>query len=181
MWWNENGWKDIEKGRYDRAEQKFKMAIKEIEPYCAGQSETHGADVLRPGPGALLPEAVRRRRAAGGLGALGAQRRQEGDAPTRSFSACSPSRRSMTALEHYADAEPNWKRALSLQEKELSGSHVNTLLTLDRLGFVLRSQGKYHEAEPFTCGQSRSMSGRRRTRTSTSPIRSINTSSCCAS
>ena len=33
MWYNENGWKDIEKGRYDRAEQKFKMAIKEIEAY----------------------------------------------------------------------------------------------------------------------------------------------------
>ena len=33
MWYNENGWKDIEKGRYDRAEQKFNMAIKEIQPY----------------------------------------------------------------------------------------------------------------------------------------------------
>ena len=32
MWWNENGWKDIDKGHYDRAEQKFKMAIKAIEP-----------------------------------------------------------------------------------------------------------------------------------------------------
>ena len=54
-----------------------------------------------------------------------------------------------TAQEHYGDAEPLFKRALSIQEKELTGSHVNTLMTLDRLAFVLRSQGKYHEAEPL--------------------------------
>ena len=41
------------------------------------------------------------------------------------------------------------KRALAIQEKELTGSHVNVLLTLDRLAFVLRSQGKFHEAEPL--------------------------------
>ena len=52
-----------------------------------------------------------------------------------------------TAQEHYADAEPNFRRALSIQEKELTASHVNTLVTLERLAFVLRSRAKYQEAE----------------------------------
>jgi tetratricopeptide (TPR) repeat protein len=45
--------------------------------------------------------------------------------------------------------EPNFRRALSIQEKELTASHVNTLVTLERLALVLRSQAKYQEAEPL--------------------------------
>ena len=41
-----------------------------------------------------------------------------------------------------ADAEPLFKRALALQEKELTASHVNTLVTLERLAFVLQRPGK---------------------------------------
>ncbi len=152
MWWNENGWKDLEKGQYDRAgAESFKMAIKAIEPYAPANRKLMRADVPRPGRGCFItrsryadaePLAV--------WGAQGTRRRQEGDVPIRFFSACSPSRRSRPRKEHFADAEPNWKQsALALQEKELSGSHVNTLLTLDRLALVLRSQRKYQEAEPL--------------------------------
>ena len=148
MWYNENGWKDIEKGRYDRAEQKFRMAIKEIEPYSPANRKLMArtycdlARVLYYQERYADAEPLAK-------WALSVRDADKKASRTRFFSACSLWRRSRLAQEHYADAEPHFKRALAIQEKELTGSHVNILLTLDRLAFVLRSQGKYHEAEPL--------------------------------
>ena len=148
MWYNEYGWEDLNNGRYDRAEQKFRQAIKIIEPYPPGNRKLMArtyCDLARvfyyekrysdAEPLAKWALAVR-----------------DADKKTSSDSVfqCLFTLASIqTAEEHYGDAEPLFKRALSIQEKELTGSHVNTLVTLERLAFVLRSQGKYHEAEPL--------------------------------
>ena len=34
MWYNDYGWQDLDSGKYDRAEQKFRLAIKEIEKFA---------------------------------------------------------------------------------------------------------------------------------------------------
>ena len=148
MWYNENGWKDIEKGRYDRAEQKFKMAIKEIEPYSPANRKLMARSYCDLARVLYYQE---RYADAEPLAkwALSVRDADKKASPTRFFSACSRWRRSSSPRSSWADAEPHLKRALAIQEKELTGSHVNVLLTLDRLAFVLRSQGKFHEAEPL--------------------------------
>src|SRR5262249_14848701 len=52
------------------------------------------------------------------------------------------------AQEHYADAEPHLKRAMAIQEKELTGGHGNLLFTLDRPAGALPGHGEDHETEP---------------------------------
>ncbi len=148
MWYNENGWKDLEKGHYDRAEAKFRRAIKELEPYPPGNRKLMArtyCDLARvfyyqkryadAEPLAKWALAVR-----------DADKKSSSDSVFQSLFTLASIQ---TAQEHYTDAEPLFKRALALQEKELTASHVNTLVTLERLAFVLRSQGKYHEAEPL--------------------------------
>ena len=148
MWFNENGWKDLENGRYDRAEAKFRRAIKELEPYAPANRKLMArtyCDLARvfyyqqryadAEPLAKWALAVR-----------DADKKSSSDSIFQSLFTLASIQ---TAQEHYTDAEPLFKRALALQEKELTASHVNTLVTLERLAFVLRSQGKHHEADPL--------------------------------
>jgi len=148
MWYNESGWADIEKGYYDRAEQKFNLAIKEIKDYAPGNRRLMArtycdlARVLYHQKRYAEAEPL----ATWALKVRDADKKSSSDAV---FQCLFTLASIQTAEEHFADAEPLFKRALAIQEKELTGSHVNTLLTLDRLALVLRSQGKYHEAEPL--------------------------------
>ena len=148
MWYNEYGWEDLNNGRYDRAEQKFRQAIKIIEPYPPGNRKLMArtyCDLARvfyyekrysdaePLAKWRLPYATPTRK----------------PAPTRFFSVCLLWRRFRPQRSTTAMPSPCSNAFSSIQEKELTGSHVNTLVTLERLAFVLRSQGKYHEAEPL--------------------------------
>ncbi len=148
MFYHETGWEDLENGKYDRAEQKFRKAIQEIEPYPPGNRKLMArtyCDLAR-----VLY--YQKRYADAEPLAQWALKARDADKKVGSDSVfqCLFTLASIqTAQEHYSDAEPHFKRALSIQEKELTGSHVNTLVTLDRLAFVLRSQGKFHEAEPL--------------------------------
>jgi tetratricopeptide (TPR) repeat protein len=148
MWYNENGWKDLDNGKYDRAEQNFRRAIKELEPYPPGNRKLMArtyCDLARvfyyqkryadAEPLAKWALVVR-----------DADKKSSSDSVFQTLFTLASIQ---TAQEHFSDAEPLFKRALALQEKELTASHVNTLVTLERLAFVLRSQGKYHEADPL--------------------------------
>jgi tetratricopeptide (TPR) repeat protein len=148
MWYNENGWNDIERGWYDRAEQKFNMAIKEIQPYAPANRRLMArtyCDLAR------VLYYQKRYAEAEPLAkwALSVRDADKKSAPDSVFQGLFTLAAIQLAQDHYADAEPHLKRALTIQEKELTGGHVNLLFTLDRLAFALRGQGKYHEAEPL--------------------------------
>jgi tetratricopeptide (TPR) repeat protein len=148
MFYNESGWKDVEKGRYDRAEQKFNLAIKEIQPYSPGNRKLMArtyCDLAR-----VLYYQERYAEAEPlAKWALSVRDADKKSAPDAVFQTLFTLASIHLAQENWAEAEPHLKRALAIQEKELTGSHVNLLSTLDRLALVLRSQGKYHEAEPL--------------------------------
>ena len=148
MWYNDYGWQDLDSGKYDRAEQKFRLAIKEIEKFAPANRKLMArtyCDLARvfyyqkrfaeAEPLAKWALAVR-----------DADKTASADAV---FQCLFTLGSILQAQERYAEAEHHFKRALALQEQELQGSHINILVTLDRLAFVLTSQGKYHEAEPL--------------------------------
>ena len=148
MWYNENGWQHVENGRYDRAEQEFRRAIIEIEPYAPANRKLMArtycdlARVLYYQKQYADAEPL----AKWALSVRDADKKASSDSV---FQCLFTLASIQTAQERYGDAEVHFRRALSIQEKELTGSHVNTLVTLERLAFVLRSQGKYLEAEPL--------------------------------
>jgi tetratricopeptide (TPR) repeat protein len=49
----------------------------------------------------------------------------------------------------YADAEPLYRRALSIREKGLGPSHPDVAISLDKLVELYRKQGRYADAEPL--------------------------------
>ena len=148
MWFNQYGWRDFESGKYQRAEQKFRRAIQEIEPFAPANRKLMArtyCDLAR----VLYYEkryADAEPLAKWALSVRDADKTSSADAVFQCLFTLGSIHQ---AQKHYADAEPLFKRALSIQEEELTGSHINVLMTLDRLAYVLTSQGKYHEAEPL--------------------------------
>ena len=148
MWYNETGWEDIEKGKYDRAEQMFRRAVQELEPYSPANRKLMARTYCD-----LARVFYYQKRYADAeplakwaLSVRDADKKSSADSV---FQCLFTLASIQTAQERYADAEPHFRRALALQEKEFALDHVNLLVTLDRLAFVLRNQGKYHEAEPL--------------------------------
>jgi tetratricopeptide (TPR) repeat protein len=52
-------------------------------------------------------------------------------------------------LGHYAEAEPLFRRSLSIREKQLGSDHPDVANSLNNLAGLYDSQGKYAEAEPL--------------------------------
>ncbi len=148
MWHNEQGWKALDRRRYDRAEQHFRNAIKEIQDYSPGNRNLMARTYCDLARTLYYQE---RYADAEPLAkwALAVRDANKKSSPDLVFQSLFTLASIQAAQEHYEDAEPVFKRALALQEKELSPSHVNTLITLERLALVLRNQGKYHEADPL--------------------------------
>ena len=148
MWYNETGWEDLEKGKYDRAEQKFRKAVQEIEPYSPGNRKLMARTYCDLARVFYYQEryADAEPLAKSALSVRDADKKASADSVYQCLFTLASIQ---TAQERFADAEPLFRRALALQEKEFSADHVNLLVTLDRLAFVLRSQGKYHLAEPL--------------------------------
>ena len=53
------------------------------------------------------------------------------------------------AQGRYADAEPLYKRALTIREKALGPDHPNVAVSLNNLAGLYQTQGRYAEAEPL--------------------------------
>ena len=49
-----------------------------------------------------------------------------------------------------------YERALQILEEQLGADHPDTATSLNNLAASIQSQGKYKQAEPFTCVPSRS-------------------------
>jgi tetratricopeptide (TPR) repeat protein len=49
----------------------------------------------------------------------------------------------------YEEAEPLYRRALAVREKQLGAEHPDTALSLNNLAGLYHVQGKYEEAEPL--------------------------------
>ncbi len=62
---------------YAKAEERFKLAIKEVRPYLPTRPSAAGPKLLRAGPRALSPETICRRRAPGEMGPLGPRGRHK--------------------------------------------------------------------------------------------------------
>ncbi|NJN73426.1 MAG: tetratricopeptide repeat protein [Limnothrix sp. RL_2_0] len=52
-------------------------------------------------------------------------------------------------LGHYSEAEPLYRRSLSIREKQLGADHPDVASSLNNLAALYDSQGKYAEAEPL--------------------------------
>ena len=53
------------------------------------------------------------------------------------------------AQGRYSDAEPLYKRSLSIREKALGPDHPDVGTTLNNLAGLYRAQGRYSDAEPL--------------------------------
>ncbi|HEY1353461.1 MAG TPA: tetratricopeptide repeat protein [Ktedonobacteraceae bacterium] len=51
--------------------------------------------------------------------------------------------------ERYEEAEPLYRRALGITERQLGGEHPSTATSLNNLGILYYNQKKYDEAELF--------------------------------
>ena len=111
MWHNENGWKISRKGS-TTGRKRIQDGHQGDPAVFAGQSQADGPNVLRPGQGALLQEAVRRRRAAGGKWALSVRDADKKATSDAVFQCLFTLASIQTAQEHFAQAEPHLKRAL---------------------------------------------------------------------
>ncbi|CAN0155743.1 unnamed protein product, partial [Ascophyllum nodosum] len=50
----------------------------------------------------------------------------------------------------YDDAEPLYERGLAIHEETLDPRHPDVASSLNNLGVLLKSQGKYNDAEPLS-------------------------------
>jgi tetratricopeptide (TPR) repeat protein len=168
MWYNEHGWRDIERGRYDRAEQQFNMAIKEIRPYWPANRRLMArtyCDLAR-----VLYYQERYAEAEPlAKWALSVRDADKKATPDLLFQGLYTLASIQLAQEHYADAEPHFKRALAIQEKELTGGHSSGWR------WCCAARGNSTKPKRSICVSSPSRNERRRKRISSSPIQSINT------
>lgn len=146
VYYNNTGWIAYNRGRYDRAEQAFRAAIKRLQPY--------EADHL-----------VMMARSRADLGRLLVDRKRYTEAePLVRWSLAvresSPGEKSESLIQNlellaqirraqgkHAEAGPLLKRALALQERILGHDHPELTTTLEALAEVSSAQGQTREAE----------------------------------
>ena len=148
QWHNDEGWKALNNKAYAKAEERFKLAIKELMPY-----HPRSQRLLARSYCDLARALYHQERFADALPlAKWALAVREGDRKASDdvlFQNVYLAGLIELGLRHFGEAEPLLKRALTYQEKNLVASHVNMLTTLDKLAEAYREQGKYAEAEPL--------------------------------
>jgi tetratricopeptide (TPR) repeat protein len=144
--YNNAGWIFLNRGQYDKAEDRFRRAISEIRPYAKEDQRLLArsyADLARvfyhQGRYADAEPLAR-----WALTVRESNPRVSADAVFQSLYTLALIH---VAQEHFNQAEPLLRRALELQEKEIGPNHIHTAATLDELAGVCAEQRKFHEAE----------------------------------
>ena len=146
--YNNRGWNLLHQGKYDKAEQQFRMAIEEIRPYITDDQRLLArsyADLARvfyhQGRYADAEPLAK--------WALLVRESHPKVNPDAVFQSLYTLALIHIAQDHFDQAEPLLKRALDLQEKAIGPTHVQTAATLDELAGVCAEQRKFREAENF--------------------------------
>jgi tetratricopeptide (TPR) repeat protein len=146
--YNNAGWRYLKNKDYDKAEQRFLLAIKVLRPYEATERR-----LMARSYGDLARVLYHKGRYAEAeplaKWALAVREKNPKVQPVEVFQSLYTLALIHRAQHHYGESELLLKRALALQEKAVGPSHVNLALTLDDLAGVDRDQGKYAEAEPL--------------------------------
>ena len=78
QWHNDEGWKALNNKAYAKAEERFKLAIKELMPYHPRSQRLLARSYCDLARAALSPGAICRRPAPGEMGPRGSRRRSQG-------------------------------------------------------------------------------------------------------
>jgi tetratricopeptide (TPR) repeat protein len=142
---NNNGWTQFDRGNYDKAVERFTLAIKEIRPY-----EKNARRLLARSYCDLARALYHQKRYAEAeplaKWALSVRDEDKKAKPDSVFQCLYVLAMIHKAQKHYADAEPLLERAIALQEENVGSGHCGTALTFDQLAMVYSEQGKNHEA-----------------------------------
>ena len=144
--YNNAGWRSLNQGQYDKAEEQFRLAIEEIRPYQKKDQRLLArsyADLARvfyhQGRYADAEPLAK--------WALSVRESHPKTNPDAVFQNLYTLALIHIAQAHFDQAEPLLRRALELQEKAIGPNHVQTAATLDELAGVCAQQRKYKDAE----------------------------------
>ena len=143
---NNTGWALLNRGDYDKAEQRFRMAIEEVRPYSKQDQR-----LLARGYADLARVLYHQKRYADAeplakwaLSVRESNPKVSSDAVFQSLYTLALIH---VAQEHFNQAESLLRRALEIQEKELGPNHIHTAATADELAGVCAEQRKFRDAE----------------------------------
>lgn len=144
--YNNAGWSLLNRGQYDKAEHRFRMAIEEIRPYSKSDRRLLArsyADLAR------VLYHKRRYSEAEPLAAWALQVRVSHPKvnPDAVFQSLYTLALIHVAQDHFNQAEPLLRRALEIQEQQIGVSHLQTAATVDELAGVCSQQRKFREAD----------------------------------
>jgi tetratricopeptide (TPR) repeat protein len=144
--YNRAGWEFLNRGQYDKAEDRFRRAIEVVRPYTKEDQRLLArsyADLARvfyhqgryadAEPLAKWALSVRESQMKNNLDAI--------------FQSLYTLALIHIAQEHFNQAEPLLRRALEIQEQEIGPNHIQTAATIDELAGVCAEERKFREAE----------------------------------
>jgi tetratricopeptide (TPR) repeat protein len=146
QYYNNTGWNFLNRGQYDKAEDRFRRAIEIIRPYTKqdqwmlARSYADIAQVFYHQGRYADAEPLAR----WALSVREAHPRGKPDDIFRSLYTLALIHR---AQDHFNQAEPLLRRALEIQEKEIGPNHIHTAATVDELADVCAEQRKFRDAE----------------------------------
>jgi tetratricopeptide (TPR) repeat protein len=144
--YNDAGWRCLNRGEYALAEERFNMAIREIRPYFPTSARLMArtyCDLAR----ALYHQGRHAEAQPLAKWALTVREADTKTAPEVLFQCNYTLGLIHAAQAHYTDAEPLLKRAIALQEKAIGDEHVNMAVTLEVLAAVYTDMQRYTQAE----------------------------------
>jgi tetratricopeptide (TPR) repeat protein len=142
---NNNGWRQFDRGNYDKAAERFDLAIKEVLPYASIDRRLLArsyCDLAR----ALYHQERYAEAEPLAKWALSVREQDKKAKPDSVFQCLYVLGMIHKAQKHYADAEPLLKRAIEIQEANTGSGHPANALTLNQLAVVYSEQGKDGEA-----------------------------------
>jgi tetratricopeptide (TPR) repeat protein len=142
---NNNGWRQFDRGNYDKAAERFDLAIKEVLPFASVDRRLLArsyCDLAR----ALYHQERYAEAEPLAKWALSVREQDKKAKPDSMFQCLYVLAMIHTGQKHYSDAEPLLKRAIEIQEANTGSGHPGNALALNQLAVVYSEQGKDGEA-----------------------------------
>jgi tetratricopeptide (TPR) repeat protein len=142
---NNNGWRQFDRGNYDKAAERFDEAIKVVRPYAKIDRRLLArsyCDLAR----ALYHQERYAEAEPLAKWALSVREQDKKAKPDSVFQCLYVLAMIQKAQKHFADAEHLLKRAIEIQEANTGSGHPGNAEALNQLAVVYSEQGKYGEA-----------------------------------
>jgi tetratricopeptide (TPR) repeat protein len=144
--YNDAGWRCLDRGDYVLAGERFNLAIRELRPYFPTSARLMArsyCDLAR----ALYHQGRYAEAEPLAKWALVVRQGDTKTSPEILFQCVYTLGLIHAAQAHYSDAEPLLKRAIALQEESIGDEHVNMAMTLEVLASVYTDMQRYTQAE----------------------------------